>query len=140
MRAEFNAFKAALSEPAQLAGKVDTSVRVTTAGEAVRTNYVIAFPAAVGYDDERYTASQRFGSTRMCEFDVRFVAVDADGVLILAEAAMKHLLNLTLTVPGRVCDPIWVDRGVQSERVKFDRTARLFYLDVTYEFKSRSAA
>lgn len=139
MREEYAAFKAKLSEPAQLAGKVETSVRLTPAGQAVRENYVIAFPTAPGYDDERFMASQRYNSTRMCSYRVRYVAVDADGVLLLADVGTKHLLNATLVVPGRACDPIWMDTGVDEAGVIFDPTSRMFYIDIWYEFKSRAA-
>lgn len=139
MRAEYNAFKLALSEPPQLAGKVETSMRVTNAGETVRANYAIAYPGVPEFYDNRYTAGQVFESTRTCEFDVRFVAVDADGVMILAEAAMKHLLNRVLSVPGRVCDPIWLMAGVEENNLEFDRTSRLYYMDTSFSFVSRAA-
>lgn len=138
MRAEYNAFRAALSEPSQLAGKVETSMRVTN-GEYVRANYVVAYPGVPGLDDVRYTSSQRFDSTRTFEIDVRFVAVDADGVMILVEAAMKHLLNRVLQVAGRVCDPIWLLPGVEENNLDYDKTARLFFLDTTFSFVSRRA-
>jgi hypothetical protein len=140
MRDEFNAFKTELGVPSVLTGKVFTTVRVTDAGEPVRENYVVAFPAIPSFDDKRYTSAQRFESARMCEFDTRFVATSSDGVLLLTEAALEHLLNRVLIVPGRVCDPIRVDRTANDlPGVQFDKSARLFYLDTTFVFTSRSA-
>lgn len=140
MRAEYNAFKTALGMPSVLSGKVFTGVRYTDAGEPVRDNYVVAFPSVPGVDDQRYTAPQTYESARFCEFDTRFVATAADGVLLLLDAAMQHLLNRVLVVGGRVCDPIRVDRTANDRTgMQFDKTARLFYMDVTFTFVSRSA-
>lgn len=140
MKAEFAAFKTALGEPAMLAGKVETAIRVTATGDPVRTNYVIAFPAVPQFDDQRYTAVQIFESTRELEYDVRAVAVDADGVLLLGEAVVKQMLNRVLTVSGRVCDPVRMPTdNVEEGRVEYDKTARLFYIDMTFRFVSRRA-
>lgn len=140
MRAEFAAFKAALGEPAILAGKVETTIRVTATGDPVRANYVIAFPAVPQLDDQRYTAVQLFESTRDLEYDVRVVAVDGDGVLLLAEAVVKQLLNRVLIVSGRMCDPIRMPTdNVEEGRVEYDKAARLFYIDMTFRFISRRA-
>lgn len=141
MRAEFAAFKAALSEPAILAGKVETTVRVTTNNELVRANYVIVFPSVPVLDDARYTVLQDRDSTRELEYDVRVVAVDADGVLLLADAVMGQMLGRVLTVAGRVCDPIRMPQdNVEEGAVSFDSKARLFMLDMTFRFTSRRLA
>lgn len=139
MRAEFNAFKTELGVPAQLAGRVDTTVKLDASNNPVRTNYVIAYPDVPTFDDARFMGVQTFDSTREVEYKVRFVAVDADGVLILAEAGMKHMVNLVLTVPGRVCDAIRVDAQGELGRVEFDRASRLFFMDVVFMFTSRRA-
>lgn len=140
MRAEFDAFKAALSTPTQLAGKVFEGVRVTDAGETPRENFVVVKWDVPRFDDERYTSSQAYESTRFYDVDVRFVATSHAGVMVLTDAALKHLLRLVLTVPGRVCDPIREDRTANdTQGVQYDRTARLFYLDTTFTFISRSA-
>jgi len=140
MRAEFDAFKAALSTPPQLVGKVFEGTRTTDAGEPPRENYVVVQFGIPRFNDERYTAPQVYGSTRFYEVDVRFVATSHAGVMTLADAALKHLLRLVLTVPGRVCEPIREDRTANDlQGVQFDKTARLFYLDTTFTFISRSA-
>lgn len=139
MRAEYAAFRARLESNAKLAGKVDSSVRLTTTGEAVKANYVIAYPAApLGLDDMRFTALQRAESDREFEYDVRYVAVDADGVLVLAEAAHEQLIAHKLSVSGRACTPIRVVTD-DGRRVEFDRTARVFYMDESFRFWSRRA-
>lgn len=140
MRAEFAAFKTELGVPAVLSGRVFAAVRYTDAGELVRDNYVVAKPNFADIDDRRYTSLQRFGSAELCEFDARFVATTPDGVLLLLEAALEHLLGRVLTVAGRVCDPIRVDRTANDRTgMQFDKTARLHYLDTTFTFTSRSA-
>lgn len=139
MRAEFNVFKAALGEPSQLAGKVETTVKVDASNNPVRTNYVIAYPEAPAFDDGRFTGVQTFDSTRLIENKVRFVAVDADGVMILAEAGFKHMVNRVLTVAGRVCDAIRVDTEGELGQVEYDRASRLFFMDVVFMFTSRRA-
>ena len=140
MRAEYSAFRARLESNAKLAGKVDSSVRLTTTGEAVRANYVIAYPAAPSdMDDGRFTALQRADSGRDFEYDVRYVAVDADGVLVLAEAAHEQLIAHSLTVAGRSCTPLRLVPGGDARRVEFDRTARVYYMDESFRFSSRRA-
>lgn len=140
MRAEFNAFKSELGVPTVIAGRVYSAVRYTDAGEPVRDNYAVAFPGVPDIDDGRYTSAQQYESTRLCEFDVRFVATTADGVLLWLDAALKHLLGRTLTVANRVCDPIRVDRSANDRAgMQFDKTARLYYLDTTFVFTSRAA-
>lgn len=141
MRAEYNAFVARLRAHTMLANKTDTVVRLTTGGEPVRTNYIIAFPAIPDdLNDNRYTAAQAFDSSRFLSFDVRVVAVDPDGVLMLAEAVMQQTIGHALTVPGRHCDPIkMATDGVEEGTVKFDREARLYYVDLSLEFWSRRA-
>lgn len=139
MRAEYNAFVARIKAHPQLANKTDTVVRLNTDGSPIRANYLVAFAAVpAGLDDNRYTALQDVNSTRELSFDVRVVAVDADGLLLLVEALMGQLIRHTLTVPGRVCDPIrMATDGVEEGRVEYDRTARLFYVDLSFEFTSR---
>lgn len=139
MRAEYSAFGARLRAHPQLANKTDTVVRVNTDGSPVRANYVVAFPAVPdSLGDDRYLALQDVESDRFLSFDVRVVAVDADGLMLLAEAVMAQLIRFTLTVSGRRCEPIrMATDGVEEGRVEYDRTARLFYVDMSFEFWSR---
>jgi hypothetical protein len=141
VRAEYNAFVARLRAHTQLANKTDTVVRFNTDGTAVRANYVVAFPA-VPHElrDRRFTAEQKLDSDRYLSFDVRVVAVDSDGLMLLVEAVMAQLVNHALTVSGRRCDPIvMATDGVEEGRVDYDRTSRLFFVDLTFEFWSRRA-
>lgn len=139
MRAEYNAFVARIRAHPQLANKTDTVVRLNADESPVRANYLVCYPAApADLDDNRYTALQDVNSTRSLSFDVRVVAVDADGLMLLVEALMGQLIRHTLTVPGRRCDPIrMATDGVEEGDVEYDRTARLFYIDMSFEFKSR---
>ena len=140
MRAEFSAFRARLEAHPILAGKIDTAIRITTTGEAVRENYVVAYPASpTRLDDDRYTAVPTAVSASDFDYDVRYVAVDADGVLILADATHKQLVGHRLTVAGRACSPLRLVPGVEEGRVEFDRASRLYYLDDTFRFTSRPA-
>lgn len=139
MIAEFTAFRTRLAAHALLSGKVETAVRLTDGGEPVRANYVVAKPA--GPDrlrDDRYTATQEPASKRRFTYDVRVVAVDADGVLLLANAVIGQLVGHVLTVTGRRCDPIELVEGVE-EAFQYDRTARLHWVDLSFRFVSRRA-
>lgn len=141
MRAEFSAFVARLRAHTMLANKTDTVVRLTTGGEPVRANYIVASPGIPdSLGDDRYTAPQRPDSNRFLSFDVRVVAVDADGVLQLVDAVIEQTVNQVLTVTGRRCDPMRLATdAVEEGTVKYDRTARLFYVDLSIEFWSRRA-
>ena len=134
MRAEYTAFKGRLADSPLLVGKVDTAVRVTNDGSAVRANYVIAFPSVGALDDERFTAPQTTDSKRAFSNDVRVVAVDADGLLLLAEAVQSQMVGHVLSVAGRTCTPMRLD--LDSDTVGYDKTARLFCIDMTFEFES----
>lgn len=139
MRAEFQAFRARLAAHSLLAGKVVDAVRLTDGGEPVRANYVVAKPAAPDrLGDDRYTAVQQAASRKRFTFDVRVVATAADGVLLLADAAIAQLVGHSLTVAGRSCDPIELVEGVE-EGFEFDRTARLHWVDLSFRFVSRRA-
>ena len=139
MRLEYNAFLARVRAHPVLSNKTDTVVRTDSGGNPVRANYVVVFPAIPdGLGDDRYTALQAFESDRFLSFDVRVVAVDADGLLMLIEAVMGQLIGHTLVVSGRRCDPIrMATDAVEEGTAKFDRDARLFYADLSFEFWSR---
>lgn len=141
MRAEYNAFLARLRANPILANKTETAIRLTTAGEPVQANYIVAYPAVPDdLDDDRYTSPQDVDSRRFLSFDVRVVAVDADGLMQLVEAVMGQLIRHVLSVPGRKCDPIrMATDAVEEGTVHFDRTTRLYYVDTSFEFYSRRA-
>lgn len=139
MRAEFTAFKTRLAAHSLLSGKVFDAVRLTDSGEVVRANYVVVRPAGPDrLSDARYAGLQAPASKRRFTFDVRVVAVDADGVLLLAEAAVAQMVGYSLTVTGRRCDPIGLVEGVE-EAFEFDRTTRLHWVDLSFRFWSRRA-
>lgn len=140
MRAEFNAFKARAEAHTIITGKTDTTVRVTKSGDAVRENYVVLWPAAPDrLNDDRFNLVPTSASDRLLTFDTRPVAVDADGVLMFAEALLAQLVGHELTVTGRACSPIRLVEGVEEGRVEYDRSSRLYYLDMSFRFWSRRA-
>ena len=136
MRESFTAFRTMLAAVPGIPA-VDDVARVTSSGEAVRENYVIAFPPAIpGLSDDRYKSLQRVESTSRLRFDVRTVATTADGVLLLTDRVLS-LIGQALTVAGRRCDPFTLVPGVEEGGALYDRTARLFYVDITLETISR---
>lgn len=138
MRAEFNAFVTRLRAHTMLANKTDTVVRLNTDGTPVRTNYIVATPSSpVDLDDHRLSAPQRFESARALSFDVKVVAVDLDGLLLLQEAVQTQLIGHPLVVVDRSCSPMRLATDELEEgRVKFDPTARLYYIVLTFDFES----
>ena len=138
MRAHFNAFRALLVAVSILSNKVFSNVRVTN-GAPVRANYVILFPdgpAELG--DDRFTARQALESTARYRYDVRIVAVDADGLLVLADAALSLIGKVPL-VDGRRCEPVSLVPGVEEGQGRYDSVTDLHYLDLSFEFQSRRA-
>ena len=139
MRLHFNAFKALLLLIPILSNKIFTSVRLTN-GTPVRANYVIVFPDAPNeLDDNRFTAPQSVDSKAKYRYDVRVVAVDADGLLLLADAVMS-LIGKRPMVEGRRCDAIRLVPGVEEGKARYDSVTDLHYLDLSFEFTSRRAA
>lgn len=138
MLAHFLAFKALLLAVSVLANKVFSNVRVTN-GQPVRANYVVLFPdGPADLDDNRWTALQRVDSRARYRYDVRVVAVDADGLLMLADAVMS-LIGKIPVVSGRRCDPVSLVPGVEEGKGRFDPVTDLHYLDLSFEFRSRRA-
>lgn len=139
MLAHFNAFKALLVAVSILANKVFSNVRVS-AGNPVRANYVVLFPDGPDeLSDDRYLARQSADSKSRWRYDVRIVAVDADGLLLLADAVMS-LVGKTPFVEGRRCDPVALVPGVEEGKGRYDSVTDLHFLDLSFEFWSRRAA
>lgn len=139
MRAHFNAFKALLLLVSILANKVYTSVRLTN-GQPVRANYIVLFPdAPADLNDNRFTAPQSVDSKAKYRYDVRVVAVDADGLLLLADAVMS-VIGQCPTVEGRRCGLISLVPGVEEGKARYDSVTDLHYLDLSFQFDSRRAA
>lgn len=137
MRAHFSAFRSRLEAHPALAGKVETAVRITN-GTPVRANYAVAFPGAPDkLGDDRYRAIQQRDSDAVYTNDVRLVATSADGVLTLADAALDQMIGHSLAVEGRRCDPIRLVEGVEEGRVEYDRQSNLYYLDLSFRYRSR---
>ena len=140
MIGEWVAFKAWCNHGI-LAGKLDTTIRVKSTGEAVRENYVVLWASAPGrLVNDRLTAAQDPDADRLITYDVRAVAVDDDGVMLLADAVIRRCVGHALTVPGRACDPMGLVEGVEEGRVEYDRATRLYYLDLSLRFWSRRSA
>lgn len=136
MRAHFNAFRALLVAVSILSNKVFSNVRITN-GAPVRANYVILFPdgpAELG--DGRLTSPQRAVSRAKYRYDVRIVAVDADGLLLLADAVLS-LIGAVPVVDGRDCTPVVLVPGVEEGKGRYDSVTDLHYLDMSLEFWSQ---
>lgn len=138
MRAHFNAFRSLLIAVSILSNKVFSNVRITN-GAPVRANYVILFPdGPAELDDNRYLARQSPGSKSRWRYDVRVVAVDVDGLLLLADAVLSLVGEVPLA-DGRRCDPVSLVPGVEEGKGRYDQVTDLHYLDLSFEFWSRRA-
>lgn len=138
MRAHFNAFKALLVAVSILSNKVFTAVRVTN-GTPVRANYIVLYPdGPADLDDNRFTAPQAVDSRSRWRYDVRVVAVDADGLLVLADAGLS-VIGKVPVVEGRSCTQVTLVPGVEEGKARHDATTDLYYLDLSYEFWSNRA-
>lgn len=136
MRAHFNAFKALLVAVSILSNKVFSNVRITN-GTPVRANYVILFPdGPADLGDGRLTSLQRAVSRAKYRYDVRIVAVDADGLLLLADAVLS-LIGTVPVVDGRDCTPVKLVPGVEEGKGRYDSVTDLHYLDLSLEFWSQ---
>ena len=138
MLAHFLAFRAILVAIGALSDKVFSNVRLSN-GSPVKANYVVLYPdAPAELSDGRLTALQRASSRARYRFDVRIVAVDAEGMLRLADAAMGTIGSVPV-VSGRTCTPIQLVPGVEEGKGRFDSTTDLHYLDLSFEFWSQPA-
>ncbi|WP_396657112.1 hypothetical protein [Microbacterium oxydans] len=138
MLAHFLAFKALLLGVSMLANKVFSNVRVTN-GQPVRANYIVLFPdGPADLSDNRLTAAQRVGSRARYRYDVRVVAVDAEGMLVLADAVMS-MIGAVPDVTGRVSTPVRLVPGVEEGKGRYDSVTDLHYLDLSFEFWSQPA-
>lgn len=135
IRATHDAFRA-LVESLPGVPDVDEVARVTTGGEPVRANYVIVFaPSLPELGDDRYLALQRADSRARHRFDVRPVATTVDGLNRMADALLS-IIGRVLVVEGRTCEAARLVEGVEENRAQYDATARLFYMDLTFEVSS----
>ncbi|MDQ0726810.1 hypothetical protein [Microbacterium sp. W4I20] len=138
MLAHFTAFKALLLAVSMLSNKVFSNIRVTN-GTPVRANYIVLFPdGPADLDDGRFTAQQRVESRARYRYDVRIVAVDADGLLLLADAVMS-LIGKTPVIVGRTSTPVVLVPGVEEGKGRYDSVTDLHYLDLSFEFWSQPA-
>lgn len=138
MRPHFNAFKALLVAVSILANKVYSNVRMTN-GAPVRSNYIVLFPDGPNLlDDARYMAGQAVDSTSKWRYDIRVVAVDADGLLLLADAVLS-IIGKAPAVEGRTCDPVSLVPSVEEGKARHDPVTDLHYLDMSFQFTSRRA-
>lgn len=137
MRAHFDAFKALLEVPPALAGKVFSTVRRTN-GSPVRANYVVAFPDVPDLDDDRYQKVQSRDARARFRFDVRVVAVDGDGLLLLTDAVLQVIGKRPMVV-GRDCGPVSLVPGVEEGKGRYDLTTDLYFIDLTFEVWSERA-
>ncbi|WP_047219971.1 hypothetical protein, partial [Delftia lacustris] len=66
------------------------------------------------------------------------VAVDADGLMLLADGVLS-LIGVMPVVVGRVCSPVRLVPGVEEGRGRYDSVTDLHYLDLSFEFWSQEA-
>lgn len=137
MRAHFNAMKALLGAVSVLSNKVFSNVRITN-GTPVRANYAILFPDGPADFQLRLTEQQNLNARTRWRYDVRVVAVDADGLLVLADGVMS-LIGAVPVVDGRRCDPVKLVPGVEEGKGRYDSVTDLHYLDLSFEFWSQPA-
>lgn len=140
MRVEWTAFIAYIRTHPQLGDMTYTVVQRDAGGDlVVEKNYLVVWPAIPDrLGDDRWTAKQAATSDRFLSFDVRVVAVDAEGLMLLIEWLTEHLIGHTLNVPGRRCEPITLATdGVEEGTVREDPKTLLQYLDLSFEFWSR---
>lgn len=137
MRAHFNAFRALLVAVSVLSNKVFSNVRITN-GTPVRANYVILFPDGPADFQLRFTEQQNLNARTRWRYDVRIVAVDADGLLLLADAVLS-LIGAVPVVDGRDCTPVKLVPGVEEGKGRYDSVTDLHYLDLSLEFWSQPA-
>lgn len=135
MLAHFNAFRALLVAVSILSNKMFSNVRVTN-GAPVRANYVVLFPDGPADFDLRLTQQQSMGARTRWRYDVRVVAVDADGLMLLADGVLS-LIGVVPVVVGRVCSPVRLVPGVEEGRGRYDSVTDLHYLDLSFEFWSQ---
>ena len=134
MKAHYDALKARIELAPTLTGKVDSSVRIKVPGEVVRDNYVVLWPTGPDdLGDGRFTGVQRAQSRARYRYDVRAVAVDANGCMLLAQAILDQTVGHTLTVDGRACRPCRLD---ECGRVQHDKTVNLYFQDLVIEVLS----
>lgn len=136
----FDALDDRLQGETTLAGKISQTVRRTLGGDAVRENYVILFPTApLTLGDDRFLAPQSIDSTSDWEFDIRVVATTSGAVGELSGVVAARLIGHVLIVPGRTCTRIRLEPDETSD-VEYDKTAQLYYQDLTFRFTSQRSA
>lgn len=136
MQAHYDALKALLATVALLTGKIYDAIRISN-GDPVRENYIVLFPnTPAELDDARYMVAQRADARARWRYDIRIVAVDAAGLLQLADAVLS-LIGTTPVVAGRVCDRVALVPAVEEGKARHDSVTNLHYLDLSFEFWSR---
>lgn len=140
MKAEYTAVKNRLTAHTILDGAVDDVVRRTDDGNAVQDNYVVLTMSVPEEDTDRFTAVTLSGADREVVFSTQAVAVDVAGVMTFVDAIKSQLLGHRLTVTGRTCTPIRRLPDVEEGEIRYDRTARLFYVHMSWSFWSKRPA
>lgn len=136
----FTAIRSWMSGAPTLSGKIEDTVRLAVADAAVRENYVILFPTTpTDLGDDRFTAVQSVDSRAVWEFDVRVVATSKDGIIQLMDVVIDRLVGHVLTISGRTCSRITLDPQETGE-VEYDKTAQLYYVDISFGFTSYRSA
>lgn len=131
----YAAFRDHIRAVPSLTNRVYSDVRLN-GDQPVRDNYVVLYPATPStLHDDRYMIGQSVDSAAEYEFDVRAIAIDADGALMVADAVTGQVIGHRLIVAGRTCTRMRLVES--SKRAQWDRKADLHYIDMTFQFRSQ---
>lgn len=139
MRKHRAAVKARIEAASVLTGKVHDAVLVDASGALVRTSYAILFGGGPEErDDDRLASLQSVGSDALYEYRVRSVGASVDAALAVAGVVETQLDRFEPVVPGRSCNPMWLD---DASEVEADDSVKppLFYMDQWFRLKSNRA-
>lgn len=127
------AVKARLGGHSVLTGKVVDAVRDTAGSTEPRSNFVGVATTLVGFDpgenSARLSAAQSPTGDVPLMIRVRYAAVDYAGLLVLLDAGNAQLVGHRLEVAGRAVGPL----ECEIDEPRFDRVARMHYVDAYYE-------
>ena len=133
----FEAFKAAIPTPV---AAHDTIAPLAADGQLVRASYAVLHD--IGADgppsDERWTAAQRATSKVTWRYVVKSVGTTPFAARSVDSAIATGLIGKTLTVSGRICDPLRLD-DVGDVKTDTSVSPPLFYVEADYLLRSQPA-
>jgi len=133
----YAAVRAKIEEDTLLLGLISDTIRLTEDKKYSRETYIVlgGGPPEV-LDDARLAKGQDPDSDAEYVYDVRIVAVDADGARKVCDRVVAQLVGARLQVEGRRCDPI---RLSHADPVDFETSVRppLAVIDLEFTLYSR---